>query len=509
MSVGPCRTRTRFRGTSRNLIRGFVLAVACACVAGLPASAVQPPAPDDVDDRQPLPPDEPVRPAVAQRYQIPDPDRMIFRGARGKFGEQIGGIQDDKPLASEKDNGDEYRALTEIVQFLTDPRLNLTAAELEAHAIRYLTRDDLTYPTRWRYRLKLIRFDGVVTKYRKIPPTRAMLDSGVTELYEGWMIPAEENANRPIRFLFTKLPEGVPPPSVEAEWVPVEKWAQFAGYSFKWLAYPGPGADPNSPNAGGWLRAPLLIGISFTPVPEPPPVIELDRDLGLYNRIVDDAAIARGGDNWEEAEAWNRIILHARKFTPEQLGQASNKNRTFADLFKDIRRDYRLELVHFEGRLIRLRKVEPSTRLTEAGIESIYEGWIIPANEPSGNPICVVVSELPSGLEPQPVGKGLLNNWVAFDGYSFKLMRYESGDKDPNDQNKWKRAPLLIGRTINLLNDPNGNSVTYWKQFIPSILGGLLLLVVSGFVLSWWFRKGDRRARQEIEGVRNKNPFEA
>lgn len=504
MSGGADPIRTTVRRRTRDLLWGCGLAIACAFVVGMPVGLAQ--QPDDVDDRPPLPPDMPKRTPTAVKYRYPHEGRVIFWGSRGQNGEQVGGIRDDEPLASEKVNGDEYRAFTEVVLFLGDPAKGFTAAELEEHATRDLTRDNLTYPGRDRFRLELLRFDGTVTKFRKIPPTKALADAGVKELYEAFMIPADEPPTRPIRFIFTQLPPGIAAP-VSGDWVPVEKWAQFAGYSFKWLAYPGPNADPKVPQAGGWLRAPLLIGISFTPVPEPPPSIKLNRDLLIFRRIIDDAPIARGGDNWEEAESWNRVILHARKFTNEQLEEAALRDVSFADLFREGRNDFKLKLVHFEGRLIRLRKVEPSTRLAEAGIDAVYEAWLIPSNEPTGNPICVVISELPPGLEPQAPGKGLMNKWVAFDGYSFKLMRYESGDKDATGSDKWKRAPLLIGRTLTLPEDPNAGRPEMWKHFVPWIFGGLLLLIAIAVGLSWWFRKGDRQARREIDDMRNKNPF--
>ena len=228
---------------------------------------------------------------------------------------------------------------------------------------------------------------------------------------------------------------------------------------------------------------------------------------------IDWPAMQARKDNWEEGAAWDRVVLHARKFAPEAMEKAARRDVGFADLFEKNRLDYKLELVHVEGRLVRLRKLEkPSPRLTEAGVTVCYEAWIIPKDEPSGHPVCVVVTELPEGLEPQPAAPGqkLLNKWVTFAGYSFKLLWYRSNEmrKDDPSENQWKAAPLLIGRAVTLRDDPAGDPGYGWRTvFVPAIVGGLLVIVGVAVGLSWWFRRGDRRARAEVEAVRDRNPF--
>src|SRR5207237_1180383 len=112
-------------------------ALVCALVS-LPAGFAQ--QPDELDDRPLLPPDTPARAPAAVKYRYPDPDRLIFKGSRDKNGQQVGGIRDDEELATEKTNGDEYRAVSEVVLFLTDPARGFSAAELEEHATRDLSR---------------------------------------------------------------------------------------------------------------------------------------------------------------------------------------------------------------------------------------------------------------------------------------------------------------------------------------------------------------------------------
>src|SRR5205823_250798 len=118
---------------------------------------------------------------------------------------------------------------------------------------------------------------------------------------------------------------------------PEDRWASFAGYSFKLLSYPGPEADPKDAKAGGWLTAPLLIGRTLTPLAGPPAeatAIALNKDLRVFKLIQDDQPMVRDPELWEEGAAWNRVVLHARKFTAEQLEEAARKDLDFAHLFE-------------------------------------------------------------------------------------------------------------------------------------------------------------------------------
>jgi hypothetical protein len=494
-------------------------------VVTLPTGRAQQPNPDN-DKRAPLPFEQPQnnQQPAAKDFQIPNPDLDHFQK-----------IQDDTPLQSETQNEAEYRAYNAVIAHARQ----FTAAELEQHANRTLVRDDLTQrASRGQFRLELVRFEGKFTRFRKVRLTRALAESdpwlsraaelasaelgltvsadalgatGVKGVYQGWLVPAGEPASRPVCVMFTDLPPGISPPPELDQWVSVDRWAAFAGYSFKLLSYPGPDADPKNPRSGGWLSAPLLIGVSFTLISEPAPEIKLNKNLRIFREIADDAPmtdVKPTGEKWEEFEAWQRVLLHAREFSPEQLDQAARRDVSFADLFKEGRRDYKLDLVRFEGRLVRVKPMATNRRLQEAGVNTVYEGWLIPQGEPAGNPICIVISELPEGLELPENGK-LMNRWVAFAGYSFKLMRYESQEKDQDEKNKWKRAPLLIGRTVIPLDTPENGSSPWLTTFVPVVGGGILLLAGIGLALTWWFRRGDRRALNEINNVRQRNPFES
>ncbi len=491
-----------------------VLAVAAMMVCGLGGVAVaQPPldAPvETIDDRAPLPPSEPGRPPAAAKYRIPNPDRAIFTGTKDRFGIPHGGIEDDKPLASEKQNSNEYNAWTEVVLHARQ----FTAAELEQHAARDLTPDDLTFPIRKYFRLDLVGFEGKLTKLRRVRATRALEAVGVKEVFEGWLVPVDESPLNPVCIVFTELPgDFIKLPELEkgkdaGEPVEVDRWVRFAGYFFKLMLYPGPDADPANSLGAGWKKAPLLVGKSVTPLPGPPAAAtgirfsEEEKNLRIFKLIRDDAPRAREENLWEEVAAWDRVILHAHKFSPTELEQAARNDLGFADLFTDGRLDYKLDLVKFKGEIRLVRETESTRRIVEAGIPKLYEAWLAPNDQP--NPICVILSELPPGHDP----KSLKGQYVSVAGYSFKRMHYESGErrKDSPDRYVWKAAPLLIGHSVVLLE--RHDVTAGWSEwFFPGIAAGIVFLVGAALILTWWYRSGDRMAREEIAAVRHQNPF--
>ncbi|HLW66574.1 MAG TPA: hypothetical protein VKS79_14765 [Gemmataceae bacterium] len=158
-------------------------------------------------------------------------------------------------------------------------------------------------------------------------------------------------------------------------------------------------------------------------------------------RIEDDRPLADSKDNAEEHKAFDRFVAFARKQPLEQLAQNVNKEVDTLKLMSSERTRFRSDVMHLEGRLLRLVKVAVDAKLQKEGITELYEGWV--REEGNINPIGVIVSELPAGLKPGDK----LSRFVAVDGYFFKLYRYT--DPEGNE----RRAPLLIGRTFSK-NEP-------------------------------------------------------
>lgn len=459
---------------------------------------------DKIDDKPPIPPER--RTLDAAKFRI-DTEKAIFTGQKDKNGVIRGGIEDNRPLASEKQNADEYQAFTEVMLHAAQ----FSGADLAEVGRRDLTPDDLTYTARFQFRLDLIRFEGRLVKARRLRPTKALEDTGFKQIFEAWLVPEDESPGYPLALLFSQWPEGVPSPPDIPDGEPagaslkIDKAVAFGGYSFKLMTYPGPTADPKTPTGAGWLKAPLLVGRSFQPLDELTPKVPLDRNLRIFSMIRDKTGRTESLEHWEELSAWNRILMHARRFTTEQLEAAAVRTVSFGDLFQESRKDYRLDLVLLEGRLVRLKKGKSPEKLVEAGLESWYEAWIIPDRVAGGHPVCFVLSEPPAGMEPRET----MDVPVRAAGYSFKLWRYESGEPDAASPNKnvQKYAPLLIGRSVTVKTS-TVNVDEWWTQgFVPAVVAGVILIGGMALTLAWWYRRGDRAAKAEIEASRHKNPF--
>lgn len=463
--------------------------------------------PDTLDTQPPLPKNDDKQAQLAAKYAIPGRnDSAIFKGRPLPNGGREGGIEHFKPIATEKENSDEYQAWNTVVSHAK----SFTAAELEQAGTRELTRDDLlNLPSRYNYHLDLVRLDGKLTRVRWAKATKTLAEGGTAKVYEAQFVPVDEPPGAVVSVVFTDLPPELAAVDQKAagEWMPVNAEVVAAGYFFKVVK---DAAGPEYP------QIPLLIGRSVTVRKAGLPTaagadeakdlkdaIPLDKNLRVFRFIKDNAPIATADQNWEEASAWNRILLHARRFLPADL-EAAATPRKFADLFTDGRRDLKLDLVKVEGRLIMLNKMKPSEKLQAAGVEAAYEGWIVPKDEPRGNPVCVVFTDPVEGLDGVT---GRVNKWVTFAGYSFKLMWYQSGERDKNDKNVTKKAPLLLGRAALCGRDLDGTAAVSWSGFVPLITGSVIGLLLIALVLSWWFRRGDRRTRQELDTHRGKNPF--
>jgi hypothetical protein len=141
-------------------------------------------------------------------------------------------------------------------------------------------------------------------------------------------------------------------------------------------------------------------------------------------------------------------------------------------------------VVHFEGRLKRLVRYDPPKSTKLDGLKDQYEGWMFDPDNYGANPVCVVFTHLPSGLEPGDK----LNVHGAFDGYFFKRYRYKAGDG-------WRDAPLLIGHTL-VLRQPARQSSEDEGTFSGLLMSSAWVLIIGtivvGVALFWWYRRNDR-----------------
>src|SRR6185312_4259904 len=105
------------RGSSmsgRLAIIPLICTTAMIAVGSPPAPADAPAAAAKIDDKPPLPPENNQQAADLAKLRI-NKQKAIFTGTPDKNGVVRGGIEDNRPLASEKQNPDEYRAITEVM----------------------------------------------------------------------------------------------------------------------------------------------------------------------------------------------------------------------------------------------------------------------------------------------------------------------------------------------------------------------------------------------------------
>lgn len=468
-----------------------------------------------VDRENPVPADAPRRQSPA-KFAIPNPDRLIFAK-----------IEDFKPVASEAENPEEYLAWCEFVthakQFAT--------ADLEQAAARDLTPLDLIKPNRSLYRRELLRFEGKSVCARRLPAPKFFQDNpnlGVKELYEVRLVPTDESPLTPVSIVFTELPEGLAAVKQkgEKEWLDVDAWVTATGFFFKTISVPGE-------KASSVVCVPVLVGKSVTVLPGPPAPARsgsllpgqtgptddnptaMDKNTRVYKFIRDKTKLPprprlmEFDAPWEEIAAYDRVVRHAARFSAAELEEHARADLKFADVFLDESHSgYRLDLIKFEGRLISLRRDNPPEILKASGVEHMFEGWLVPANEPRGNPICILFTEPLEGVE----ATGRVNKWISFAGYYFKKLRYQSAEQDPNNPNKNvdKYAPLLIGKSpiARPERDPDRPSQWTWGGFVlAAIFAGVALILAAGG-LTWYYRSGDRKAKESMDAVRHRNPFD-
>ena len=262
--------------------------------------------------------------------------------------------------------------------------------------------------------------------------------------------------------------------------------------------HPEPGPIPK-PTANDPAPAPVA--------PDPCDKCKIDTDRIHFAGVDDDAPVRSEEQNKQEYEAYNEVLLQTRRFTLDELKACANKDLTFGDLLRPIRKDFQFKPVMFEGRLKRLVRLEPTRPLAAAGVQNLYEGWVFPRD--GADPMCVLITELPEGLETSREYPNSIPVKVV--GYSFKVIRYEAEEWDPKDstRHRIRRAPLIMARSLILIPVAPADGGELWRNgFVPGILGliGAISVVVLGLTL--WFRRGDRRLRQELSEVRSRNPFD-
>ncbi len=137
-----------------------------------------------------------------------------------------------------------------------------------------------------------------------------------------------------------------------------------------------------------------------------------------------------------ELAAWYETLAVAAQTTDRAFAASAraNDDLTFADLLQHPGK-YRGKVVRFQGRLRKLRRVEPPAVARDQGVKDLYEGWLY-LDLPDESPVAVVVTELPGGLKPGDK----LNVPAEVNGFFFKKLILNARHLE--------MMPLVVGRTL-------------------------------------------------------------
>lgn len=192
----------------------------------------------------------------------------------------------------------------------------------------------------------------------------------------------------------------------------------------------------------------------------------------LLNEVQDDTRARR-----EETPALFQLLCVASTTSPRALAESSRHDVSLGALFRQPNH-FRGQLIHIQGTLARLERVEAVQDANDFGIREYYEAWIFP--EGQNRVACIVTfTQLPDGLTPALEMKEA----VSIDAFFFKWFVYRNKDDVP------RRAAHLVGGQLHW--KPPVESVQDWTEAL--ILGGMFLALIAG-ATTWMLVRSRRDA---------------
>jgi len=233
-----------------------------------------------------------------------------------------------------------------------------------------------------------------------------------------------------------------------------------------------------------------------------------DRDKRSSREVKDFTPVRGLGESEDEHTTYINLLLHVRNFTADELLAGGRKDVSYADLMaedEDHRDSYRYELIRFEGRLTRLKRIEPYPELVAQGVTEQYEAWVTTTKE--AKQLCVILLEAPAGVEPNIDINP--SRAVTFAGYFFKDLLFESGEKaSKTDMHVKRKAPLIFAKSMTAAPLSDSDAGNIWRtSFLPAVLTTIGLLTMFVLGLTWYFRRGDRVSKRAVE-AKKLNPFD-
>src|SRR5207249_11825453 len=100
----------------------------------------------------------------------------------------------------------------------------------------------------------------------------------------------------------------------------------------------------------------------------------------------------------DESAVYWQAVGYAAKVPAAAFAKAAEPNRhlTFGHLYGEPAK-YRGRVVHFEGRLVLLKQLDPPPAVQAKGIAVVYEAWVY-LDQPGIHPLCVIVPHKPAGV---------------------------------------------------------------------------------------------------------------
>jgi hypothetical protein len=257
--------------------------------------------------------------------------------------------------------------------------------------------------------------------------------------------------------------------------------------------------------AGDRLGLAALPEVAAPVEPDAPRAVDKAEPLlaHMMDGIKDDKPLPQ---HWtrdqDEQRAYSIVLFEASRIPAEAFRRGARQDLTYAHVFNHPSK-YRGQVIHLEGTLKQLYRYDPPATAKAAGVANLYEGWVFDDHYKL-EPWCVVFTDLPKGVA---LGDKL-NIPVSFDGYFFKRYLYES--RNTNKKEHWRKAPLLIGRTLTLAaTAPPAEPESDWTgSLIPIFLSLVIGSIALAFGLGWWFRRGDRQVRQRLATVTDREFIE-
>jgi hypothetical protein len=240
-------------------------------------------------------------------------------------------------------------------------------------------------------------------------------------------------------------------------------------------------------------------------------LIDTDQVRPFPPHMFEEGAIRDGtsmADGTLEAVYFPQILLQAYYTSQAALRKAARTDLTYAQIFAEPKK-YRGQVVHIDGKLRMLARLDPSDEAKANGVSDQYEAWIL--NEGAGQLFVFVFTQLPPSLRPYlgEAGKNKIKDnkldvQVSGDGYFYKKFRYKALDSKANTA---RDAPVFIGHTLVDHTPPGGpapEEADEWGNHLMAVFLGIVgfaVVVVVG--MTWWFRRSDRQVRGRVLAARH------